>query len=292
MNLPRVLFVTGKGGTGKSTIAAALALALSHRGRTTLIDLEGRATAASMIGAAPQASASAHDSLMVVSLTQRAELNSFVRRIVPVAAISERMLRSRTFGYVTAALPGLEAFLLLERIRIMAGEAALEDRHIVIDAPASGGALELLAIAAGVKGIAPTGTLNRLADEVEAFLRDAHRFAAVVTLTPGELAVREALETIAALRDKMQIAVAGAILNQCAAPLFDPDEVRSLSALGGHRALAHRRLAEQAATLAARAQLEQAATPVLELPMLYRAEMGARAVSTLARTLAAGMLSG
>ena len=54
MTLPRVLFVTGKGGTGKSTVAAAIALALSHRRPTTLADLDGRRSGAAALGAMPQ----------------------------------------------------------------------------------------------------------------------------------------------------------------------------------------------------------------------------------------------
>src|SRR6202521_3943842 len=153
MTLPRVLFVTGKGGTGKSTVAAAIALALSRRRPTTLADLDRRLSAAAALGASPTDSTAVKvtESLDVIALTPRAELEAFIERIVPIRAISRRMLRSRTFGYVTAALPGLEAFLLLERLRIMAGDAALEDRYLVIDAPASGSAVELLSVSSGVK---------------------------------------------------------------------------------------------------------------------------------------------
>ena len=70
------------------------------------------------------------------------------------------MLQSRTFGYVSAALPGLEAFLMLERLRIIAGRAALEDRYAVVDAPATGSALELLAVPGALKQLAPIGTLT------------------------------------------------------------------------------------------------------------------------------------
>ncbi|SRR5579885_176642 len=292
MKLSRVFFITGKGGTGKSTVAAALALALSRRRPTTLADLDGRLAAADIVGAALGDSASARvsDSLEVVALSQRAELHSFIKRIVPVSAISERMLRSRTFGYVTAALPGLEAFLLMERLRIMAGEAALQDRHIVIDAPASGTALELLAVASGVKGIAPAGTLNRLAAAVEEFLADQGLFSAVITVTPEELAMREALDTARVLQ-KMRIEVAGAILNRSPLPLFTDSELRVLDTLGEHRLLAHRRVSEREAADKAREHLERAGIPVFELPMLYRAAIGAREVSALSRKLAAAMIA-
>src|ERR1700691_168351 len=215
MTLPRVLFVTGKGGTGKSTVAAALAVALSHRRPTTLADLDRRLYAATALGATPPDSAAVKvsDTLDVIALTPRAELEAFIERIVPIRAISRRMLRSRTFGYVTAALPGLEAFLLLERLRILAGEAALEDRSIVVDGPASGGALEFLSVADGVEGIAPTGTLNRLASGVHGFLIDGARFGVAITVTPEEMSLREALETADALRNSLGIRWILAVLN-------------------------------------------------------------------------------
>src|SRR5579885_2900102 len=292
MTLPRVVLVTGKGGTRKSTVAAALATALSCKGATVLAELDGRMEAAALVGAripleAPQR---VTGSLEVIALSRREELNSFIRRIVPVSAISERMLRSRTFGYVTAALPGLEAFLLMERLRIMAGEAALQDRHIVIDAPASGTALELLAVASGVKGIAPAGTLNRLAAAVEEFLADQGLFSAVITVTPEELAMREALDTARVLQ-KMRIEVAGAILNRSPLPLFTDSELRVLDTLGEHRLLAHRRVSEREAADKAREHLERAGIPVFELPMLYRAAICAREVSALSRKLAAAMIA-
>ena len=83
---------------------------------------------------------------------------------------------------------------MLERLRILAGDAALMDRYGVIDAPASGAALELLAVAAGIKRLAPAGTLNRLAHAVESFLRDPHQFGVMLTVTPEDLALREAIE--------------------------------------------------------------------------------------------------
>ncbi|MGA8794002.1 MAG: ArsA-related P-loop ATPase, partial [Candidatus Binatus sp.] len=78
MMLPRVLFVTGKGGTGKSTVAAALAIALSRRRPTTLADLDRRLSAAAALGAIPQDSTAVKvtDSLDVIALTPRAELEA------------------------------------------------------------------------------------------------------------------------------------------------------------------------------------------------------------------------
>jgi len=292
MTLPRVLFVTGKGGTGKSTVAAALAIALSRRRPTTLADLDRRLSAATALCAMPQDSTAVKvsDTLEVIALTPRTELEAFIRRIVPISAISRRMLRSRTFGYVTAALPGLEAFLLLERLRIMAGDAALEDRYLVIDAPASGSAVELLTVASGVKNIAPGGTLNRLAGSIHSFLGDATRFGAVITTTPEDLAVREALETAATIRDRLGIATVGAIMNCVPDLIFDTSELAAISPLGGHARLAIRRNAahEQASLVVQR--FAGAGLSTINLPMLFTPAIGPREIEQLGRVLDAELL--
>ncbi|HEY6419101.1 MAG TPA: ArsA-related P-loop ATPase [Candidatus Binataceae bacterium] len=289
MTLPRLLFVTGKGGTGKSTIAAALAIALSRRRPTTLADLDRRLAAATILGATPAGAAPAcvNDRLDVIALSARAELESFIERIVPVRAISRRMLRSRTFGYVTAALPGLEAFLLVERLRMMAGDAALQDRAVVVDAPASGSALELLSIARGVRGIAPVGTLGHLADNVEAFLADRQRFGVVLTVVPEELALKEALESAATLRERLGIAVVAAIVNRAPSALFEAAELAALGGLPRHASLANRRRSAHQFAAHARRELAAAGLRAFELPMLYTAAVGKREVHTLGRALAA-----
>jgi len=292
MKLPRVLFVTGKGGTGKSTVAAAIALALSGRRPTTLADLDGRMSAAAALGATPRDSAAVNvtDSLDVIAMAPRTELEAFIERIVPIRAISRRMLRSRTFGYVTAALPGLEAFLLLERLRIMAGDAALEDRYLVIDAPASGSAVEMLSVSSGVKGLAPAGTLNRLADSIDIFLADPTRFGAIITTTPEHLAIGEALETAATLRDRLGIVTVAVIMNCLPELLFDTADLAAMSALDGHARLAIRRNAahEQAALAAPR--FAAAGLTTVGLPMMFTPAIGRAEIEQLRRALQAGLL--
>lgn len=291
MAWPRISFVTGKGGTGKSTVAAALAVALSRRRPTTLADLDGRLSAAALLGAHPKNSTpvKVSDSLDVIALSARAELEAFIQRIVPVRMISRRMLKSRTFGYVTAALPGLAAFLLLEKSRILGGDAALHDRYVVIDAPASGTALELLSVASGVKNLAPTGTLNRLADSVSIFLRDATRFGAIVTSSPEELAIREALETTAAIRDG-GITTIAALMNRVPDKLFDTSELAALSLAGNHAHLAVMRNATREHGLIGARRLAETGLETIVLPMLFTPSIGLSELSEIADVLDAELL--
>lgn len=287
MALPRLIFVTGKGGTGKSTVAAALAEALSRRYPTTLADLDRRLSAARLLGAKLNGAVTAriNQSLEVVALSPRAEIESFVERVVPIRAIARRMLRSRTFGYVTAALPGLEAFLFLERLRTMAGDAALNDRYLVIDGPASGAALELLAAPGAIKGVAPAGTLNRLGDAIETFLRDPHRFGVLITVTPDEFAVREALDTANTLRKRLGVRVIGAVLNCVPSKLFDTADLTAARDAMNHAQLAIRRSALVERAGSARREFAEVGIEAIELPMLFTAKVARAGVRTLAGAL-------
>jgi anion-transporting ArsA/GET3 family ATPase len=292
MNIPPLIFVTGKGGAGKSIVAASLALALSRRFPVTLADLDRRLCAAGLLGAAMDAAAGpvrVHKNLEAVALSTRAELEAFIRRIVPLRVVSRRMLRSRTFGYVTAAVPGLEAFLVLDRLRIMTGDHSGAARRLVVDGPASGSALEMLAVARGVREIAPIGTLNRLARQLESFLTDPTRFGVIIAVRPEEMALHEAVETASVLDKQLGIRCLGAVLTGTSRPLFSAAELRTLSPLGAHAGLAFRRDAIAADSVRARAALKAAGLRVIELPMLFRAEIRMAELRELADRLEAGL---
>jgi anion-transporting ArsA/GET3 family ATPase len=283
MGLPRVIFVTGKGGTGKSTVAASLTLALSRRGPVTLLDLDRRRSAIKALAGVSDSATRHNHPPELIALTPRGELEAFIERIVPVKAIARRMLRSRTFGFVSAALPGLEEFLILERVRLLAN-AATPGRVIVIDAPATGGALELLSVPAGVQRLAPIGTLHRLAAEVEEFITDSDRFGVLVTTRPEELSLREAAEGSATL-DTLGVRRVGIALNECQVALFSEGEIAALSGLEGHQRLAEARLRAAKSAAHAKRELRHSGRDVFAMPLIHKATLGAEELETLANAL-------
>ncbi|MGD0075324.1 MAG: ArsA-related P-loop ATPase [Candidatus Binataceae bacterium] len=287
MALPRLIFITGKGGTGKSTVAAAIAHALARSHPVTLADIDQRGSAARMLGADLNGGGSAQidKRLHVRALSPRVELESFIERIVPIRMVSRRMLKSRTFGYVTAALPGLEAFLMLDRLRILAGEAARGGGYLVIDAPATGTALELLSVAGGLGRLAPSGLLNRLAAQLEEFLTDPESFGVMIALSPEEAALREAIETASALDERMRIRRVAAILNGVAGRLFSRAEANAAGELGEHGELMARRFELGARAELARRRLSAAGLDVIELPMLFQTAIGKSEIFELSQAL-------
>jgi len=284
MPLPHLILITGKGGTGKSSTAGALALALSNHRHIVLADLDQRPTSARLLGVEldEHGNFCPMKNLDLRSLTPRNELESFVERIVPIKAISRRMLRSHTFGYVTAALPGLEAFLMLERLRQLADEAAARNGFAVIDAPASGGVLELLSVPQGLRDLAPSGTLNRLTRAIDDFLRNPLRFGVWVTARPEPLAIGEALETIASLRDELGIRYLVAILNGVPDRLLSSADCSKMRGLAAHRRLALQRTTTTERAARAHKQFREAGVEVIELPMLYTSEFARPQLEMLA----------
>src|SRR5882762_5314640 len=99
MVLPRLIFVTGKGGTGKSTVAAALAVALSRHHPTRLADLDRRRSSIRILAEPNGAEANFKiaKNLYAIALSSQAELEAFIERIGAVKVISRRMLQSKTF---------------------------------------------------------------------------------------------------------------------------------------------------------------------------------------------------
>jgi hypothetical protein len=281
IKLPQVIFVTGKGGTGKSTVAAALARALAQRRATTLVELEPRDGAAAKTTSSAMPTGAGYE---LRQLSAREELRDFIERLVPMRAISRRMLQSRTFGLVTAALPGLEAFLLLERILQIAQDDG-GHRSVVVDAAATGGALEMLSVAEGVERLAPFGTLNRLARDVGGFLRDCERFGVMLTLRPEELALREALEAAPALT-ALGIRCFGAVVNGAVSALFSAEDLaRPLHRLAGHRRLAKRRYEMAAAVVRAKRELSRAGLEVITMPTVFSVAFGPAELEILATGL-------
>ena len=286
---PRLTFVIGKGGAGKSTVSAALAVYLASAKTTLLADLDQRGSAARLLQTTPSDGepVRAGQRLEICRLSAQRELTRFVERIVPVRTISRRMLGSRTFGYVTAALPGLEAFLLLTRLSAMAGEAARDDRYMVVDGLSTGASLELLSVALGVQNLAGAGTLNRLALELEHFIADPNRFGVAIVTGPEELALKEGLQAAAQLRAQLQVGFVIAIVNGCARPLFTKIEAQQVSKLDEqHGRLVRRRMELHAAARRAHSGFHAAGLDVIELPLLFTAMIGPPEVALLGRAFA------
>lgn len=215
----RLVVVTGKGGVGRTTVAAAIAVAAAAQGkRTCVIELSGMASVPAAFGVyrrsyAPQRMI---DRVDAMSLTPTECLDDFGRRKLRLTALLGVVLRSRVTSAFIEAVPGLHDLLQLGKIENLIHEPLPGDPIydlVVLDAPATGHGLTMLAAARSMREMTRVGPFHDLARNIEDFLSDRRRAAIVLTTLPEALPVSESMELIAALRED-QAELAAVVVNQ------------------------------------------------------------------------------
>ncbi len=228
----RLLFISGKGGVGKTVATATIALyAFRRRKRVLVIELSPYGRVRELLGGpefGPEP-AEIQPHLEAMRIDPRGALEDFLKGLLPIRALRQRLLQSSSFSILTAAAPGIEEFLLLSKI------AELESKRIglrrrpaydliLVDAPATGHSLPLLSTARTLMEMMPIGPIGRMAEEVSGLLADASRSAAVIVTIPEEMAVNETIEITTGLVKSRAIAVGPLIVNAVWPERFNPDE--------------------------------------------------------------------
>jgi anion-transporting ArsA/GET3 family ATPase len=218
----RLLVVSGKGGVGKTTVAAALAKLAADAGRTVLlVSTDGRGDAAALLGKedAGYREAELAPGLHGLTADFDALLTDYVRVVAPVRLLADRILAVPTFRFFTRATPGLPDLLLLGKIREILRRrksTASEPRAdlVVLDAPATGHALSLVALPRTLLAAVPAGPVRKLAEWLDALLSDPKHAALVVVSEPEDFAAKETEELIAGAREKAGLATALVVVNR------------------------------------------------------------------------------
>ena len=283
----RLLFVSGKGGVGKTVTTAALALfAFRRRKRVLVVELSPYGRLRELLGG-PEPSpepAEIQPHLELVRIEPRRALEDFLQGVLPIRAFRQRLLQSRSFSILAAAAPGIEEFLALAKIaEFEAMRIRLRRRPrydlVIVDAPATGHSLALLSTAKTLMEMLPIGPIGKTAEEVNRLLVDSRRTAAVIVTIPEEMAVNETIEISSGLSRSGALTVGPVIANAVWPDRFTADEARWLmsSALDGSDALVaagryhvekRRRAEEQLARLRTELRVE----PV-ELPFVVNATL-------------------
>jgi anion-transporting ArsA/GET3 family ATPase len=236
---PRTVFVTGKGGVGKSTVSAALALAWRDAGaRTLLVEIEGQSSAAAFISsrkigydATPLAE---HLAALRISLNDA--LKEYARQRLKVKLVADRLVSNPIMDQFAQAAPGFRELLVLGKLWSLAGET--DDRGkprwdaIVVDSPATGHGLGLLGMAGVIARMFPVGPISAEAKAVDAFVKDPARVGVVLAALPEELPVTETLELREQLRER-DVHVCAAVLNGLLVDRFTARESTLATKLAG-----------------------------------------------------------
>ena len=230
----QVLFVTGKGGCGKTTVAAALAVALAEtKRRVLLVELAAergfeRLFDSPQLGLEPAILATR---LSAARIDRRALVEAYFRRLLPLSFLSRRLFSSITFNALSSAAPGVQEFLVLEQLLRWSESRRPRWDFVVVDGPATGHALQLLRTPRQLALLLAGGPLAATLARITDFLADGRRLRAALVSTAEEMSVNETLESAVVLRDELGIAVAAPLLNRTAAPRFSARDVAAVRSL-------------------------------------------------------------
>jgi len=312
----RLLLVTGKGGTGKTSVAAALARLAADQGVKTLVVELGHAAvlpdllrpAEARAGESEREPRRAGENLFTLRLVPEDALLEYLELQLRVRAIARGIVGNAGFRRFLDAAPGWRELITLGKLWHLATREDARGRPawplIVVDAPATGHGLSLLSAPTVIIDTVRLGPLRRNTDQVQALLTDAARTLVVTVTTLEELPVNETLE----LRARVQalgLGLGPVIANGVEPPLDLPDAERVLEAvarLDGHDAPSpladpvalcasarHRLLrARMQGGFLARLTREIGAAPI-ELPWLSQGVDGPEGVAALASSLHTGL---
>ena len=206
----RLIVVTGKGGVGKTAMAATLARLLERRGRRVLLlEVDPRESLFQMLEVAPSGGEIVHvgDDLYLQHLRPRDVLEDIVRDRLPLEILTRRVLASPVFHHFVEGAPGLEELAVLgHALRMMTGEFGAPDLQpdvVVLDAPATGHGVSLLRAPLLVSDVIHHGPLGRLAVRLAEFVADREQCGIVIVTLAEEMPVQEALELKRMLRDDL-----------------------------------------------------------------------------------------
>ncbi len=217
----RLLVVTGKGGTGKTTVAAALAMAAALRGRRALVvEVEGRQGLARLFGrrSLDHREARVAERVAGLAVDPEASLREYLGRY-GFAPLARLLTWARLTHFITAAAPGLGDVLLVGKVWEAATRAQGGYDLVVLDAPPTGRVVPFLRAPETVAELARVGPIRHQADRVRELLDDPERTGVVLACLPEELPVTETLEGVAALR-AAGLPVAAVVANQVTTDLL------------------------------------------------------------------------
>jgi len=232
----RLLVITGKGGVGKTTIAAAVGLLAAREGRrTVVVEVGEQSRVAELFGVTPPGAgeeATLEPGLTSLSLDPDRALLEWLQALG--GRVSGRLLASSgTFQYFAAAAPGAKEIVSMIKIWQLTRGGRRGRAHdlVVLDAPATGHALGMLGSPKTFGAIARVGPIVAQTKEVEALLRDPARTACVAVALATEMAVTEALELQQGLEDKLDRGLDAVVVNALLPRRFSPAEMGQIAAL-------------------------------------------------------------
>jgi anion-transporting ArsA/GET3 family ATPase len=287
----RLLVVTGKGGVGKSTVAAALALQLARSGRRTLLcEVNAGDRLAPLLGHAPVGPSlvEVEPNLFLTDLRPDEAMREYVLLKIRLERVYRAVFENRMVRYFLRFIPALAETVMLGKILWHVRQPRGSPDHfdtLVIDAPATGHALTFLGVPRALLTTLPTGPMSSEARWMQELLVDPSVTGVVLVSLPEELPVSETLELGEQLRGRLGLSLGAVVLNQAVPGRFSARDRAALDGRPGLAALVDGYQEDAEHTAEAERRLARLELPLLHLPRLTVPALGPKDVAALGATL-------
>ena len=234
---PKILIVSGKGGVGKTTVAAALALVAARRfRRVCLAEVDRKGTLAKLFGAGPLRYEPSEllPGIWGLSIAPERALEEYLEVQYHMRRISRVLTHSHFIDYIATAAPGLKDILVLGKVWYLEqGRSAGTTKHhfdtIILDAAAAGHMRTFLAAPAGLSDAVRVGPVRRQSDWLLDMLGDPKRSRVHLVTLPEEMPVAETLETSDELRARLRVSQGVVFANEVYPEILSRSEERELA---------------------------------------------------------------
>jgi anion-transporting ArsA/GET3 family ATPase len=302
----QLLFVTGKGGVGKTTTAAALADLAARAGKRVLVcemDAKGALAESFEVAALGFEPTEVRPHLYAMAMNTEDSLREYLRVVARIPLVGRIGPLARTFDFVADAAPGVKEILAIGKICF-----EVRERHydlVVVDAEASGHIVAQIDAPRAIRELVQVGPVRDQTEWMLGILGDHERTGLVVVTTPEEMPITETVELVDKVRATTDVDVAAVVVNRVLPRWFEGSDEDVFDRLCEPEAqeVLIRAVGQKVATVFDAARLAEARrvvveqhlqrlradipadVPVVQVPELFTKASGSRVVSLVADEL-------
>jgi anion-transporting ArsA/GET3 family ATPase len=302
----KLLFVTGKGGVGKTALACAIAWLAAEQGKSTLLAEalpRGDIGAFLEAGQTPYSGKRVSERLTAMSLDNQAALREYLRIFFKLPFVTRVGPLARALDFVAVAAPGVKEIIGVGKFTYEVREGHYD--LVVVDAPPTGHVIGHLSAPQAIKQLVAVGPVRSQTDWMVSILSDSSTTGVVAVTTPQELPVSETIELVGALERETVVPLAAIVVNQVPPAylgkrerqLLESPEANQLAVSIGREAGCDFASVLSAAKLGVELSREAAShieslrarvareVPLINVPFVFEAGRGIRMIAEIARQL-------